>query len=284
MLDLREIPQFGYIPPEAMVASLAALPKLKYLALGFDWGTSHHDRIHLPSITRSVLPALTGFTFDGLFEYFEDFVAQIDAPQLDCLHIEYLDQDIGTDYQIPHLCKFLNRSEILRLPCFRRANLLIEPYTAFIQLDRDQWSFPKSFHLSIQEDAVGQVANQLSALLFSVDILFISSPTEEDEDQGEGIQWLELLRPFTAVKALSVDEELSSHILLALNSVTDEKAAEVLPALKLLSLENNSMTSMKKFVAARQNAGCPVTFINNESEFLERLDPLLNYPPDVCEY
>ena len=37
--------------------------------------------------TRAVLPALTRFPFTGLFEYFEDFVAQIDAPKLDRLGI-----------------------------------------------------------------------------------------------------------------------------------------------------------------------------------------------------
>jgi hypothetical protein len=61
-VDLREMPQDGYIPPDAMVASLAVLPKLKYLTLGYEWGTSYHDRIRLPSITRTVLPSLTKFS------------------------------------------------------------------------------------------------------------------------------------------------------------------------------------------------------------------------------
>jgi hypothetical protein len=58
-VDLRDIPSSGFIPPEAMVASLAALPKLQSLTFGFEWGMSYHDRIRLPSITRTVLPALT---------------------------------------------------------------------------------------------------------------------------------------------------------------------------------------------------------------------------------
>ena len=280
-VDLCEMPQSGYIPPEAMVASLAALPKLKHLTVGFEGGMSYHDRIRLPSITRIVLPALIRFFFDGLFEYFEDFVAQIDAPQLNCLHIEYLDQDEGTDYQIPQLCKFVDRSEILKLSRCRRADVFIEPYIGIIELsDRGQ-----PFRLSIQEDAMGQVVNQLSSLLSNVDRLFISSASGwgGEANIGDGIRWLEVFRPFTAVKALSIANELSYHIPLALNSVTDERAAEVLPVLKLLCLENESMTSMKKLVAARQNVGCPVTFINKEREFKERLNPLLNSLGD-CEY
>jgi hypothetical protein len=265
-VDLREMPQDGYIPPDAMVASLAVLPKLKYLTLGYERGTSYHDRIRLPSITRTVLPALTKFFFDGLFEYLEDFMAQIDAPQLNFLHIEYQDQDSDTDYQIPELFKFIDRSEILKLSCFRRADLLIESYTTIVELNQGQ----SSFRLSIQEDAVVQVVNQISALLLNVDRLFISPILERDEDLGDGIEWLELLRSFTAVKALSVDIELAHHIRLALNSVT----GDVLPALQLLFLENQfnqEVMSMKKFVAARQNMGCPVTFIDDKSEFQERL-------------
>jgi hypothetical protein len=267
-VDLCEMPESGYIPPEAMVASLAVLPKLKYLTLGYEWGTSYHDRMRLPSITRTVLPALTKFSFDGHFEYLEDLVALIDAPQLNFLHIDYQDQDNGIDYQIPQLFKFIDRSEILKLSCFRRADVFIEPYAAIVELDRGQ----SSFRLSIQEDAVGQVVNQLSALLFNVDRLFITSKSKE-EDLGDGIRWLDLFRPFTAVKVLCIDNELSCHIPLALDSVTDERAAEVLPALKLLWLENESMTFVKKFVAARQNVGCTVTFMNEV--FQERHNPLL---------
>jgi hypothetical protein len=66
-----------------------------------------------------------------------------------------------------------------------------------------------------------------------VDCLFIDSESEELESEwlGDGIRWLELFRPFTATKALSVDDELSSYIPLALKNVTSDRAAEVLPAL-----------------------------------------------------
>ena len=271
-VDLRDIPESGFIPPEAMVASLAALPKLADLTFGFKWGMSYLDRIRdMSLITRTVLPALTRFLFDGLFEYFEDFVAQIDAPQLDFLHIEYLDQAEGTDYQIPQLCKFIDRSK-LRFSRFRRADLDVEPFTAIIQLF---YGGESSFRLSIQEDALSQVVNQLSPLLSDVDCLFISPSglwSEEDE-LGVGIQWLELFRPFTAVKALSVDDELSSHIPPALQSVTSEGASEVFPVLNLLHINSGFelMEPLETFVAARQNVGRPVTIVSSDTEFRERL-------------
>jgi hypothetical protein len=268
-VDLRYIPSSGFIPPEAMVASLAALPKLQSLAFVFQRGMSYHHRIRLPSITRTVLPALTGFTFSGLFEYFEYFVAQIDAPQLMYLHID-LDEDPGTDYQIPQLCKFIDRSDILnsKLTHFMRADLTVDLFAAIVQLREGDMP---SFRLSIQVDAISQVVNQLSALLTHVDCLFIYSLMGEGERLGNGIQWLELFRPFTATKALSADDELSSYISLALKNVTSDMAAEVLPTLSLLRLKNELIQSMKKFAAARRNVGLPVAIVGDHSEFSERL-------------
>ena len=272
-VHLSEIPPTGYIPPEAMVASLAALPRLKYLTFGFEWGMSYPDRTHLPPISRTVLPALTSFSFDGLFEYFEDLVAQIDTPQLNCLGIRYLDQDEVTDFQIPQLCKFVDRSENLKLSPFRRADLLIGPNKVVIQLAHQGQS---SFRLLIQEGALGQVVSQISAMLSNVDRLSIRSESlgPNIDELGESIQWLELFRPFTAVKALSVDNELSWHIAFALHDVTGERAAEVLPALELLCLEDKPVTSVEKFITARQNMGRPVSVIKKVREFWERLKTL----------
>ncbi|KAH9167654.1 hypothetical protein EDB89DRAFT_2232205 [Lactarius sanguifluus] len=271
-VDLSDIPPTGYIPPEAMVTALGALPRLKYLTFGFEYGMSYPDPIRLPPITRTVLPALTIFYFDGLFDYFEDFVAQIDAPQLSCLRIEYLDQEV-TNFPIPQLCKFVGRSEKLQ---FRFAELLIQPDTVAIELVQQGRS---TFRLLIQEDGIGQVVHQISAMLSNVDRLFVKSESMEgDERLGYDIPWLELFRPFTALKVLSVDEELSFlvlfHISLAPEYVTGDRATEVLPALELLFLENQPVESMEEFVTARQDVGRPVTIINGEEELHERLHML----------
>ncbi|KAH9170324.1 hypothetical protein EDB89DRAFT_1326499 [Lactarius sanguifluus] len=262
---LRNIPPAGYIPPEAMVASLAALPRLESFTFQFDFEMSYPVRMRLLPITRKVLPALTVFHFKGLFEYFEDLVAQIDAPQLDALRIEYQEQEV-TDFQIPQLCKFFDRSEKFKLFRFKHADLFVEPGTIVIDFLHDQLSFT----LSVQEEAIGQVVNQISAMLSDVTRLVIGSNYGELDDD---IRWLELFHPFTSVETLSVDEELSSHIALVLNNITGERAAEVLPALELLRLVNEPVTSVKEFVAARQNMDHAVTVIDEE-EFDDRLNVL----------
>lgn len=266
-VDLSDIPPTGYIPPATMVASLATLHRLKYLTIGFESGMSYPDRMRLSPITLTVLPALTKFYFDGLSEYFEDLLAQIDAPQLGSLHIEYLAQGL-TNYQIPQLCKFIDRLAKFKL---FRANLYTQPNPdiVIITLDMDR-GYEPVFHLSVQEDAMDQVVNQISVMLSNVDRLFIGPIANQcGYVLSVGIRWLELLHPFTSVKVLSVGDVLSSDVSLALNSLPEERAAKILPALELLYLEDEPVTSVKKFVAARQNLGRPVTVFNEEPGFRE---------------
>ncbi|KAH9170292.1 hypothetical protein EDB89DRAFT_1325058 [Lactarius sanguifluus] len=266
-VDLKHIPPSGYIPPEVMVATLAALPRLKHLTFGFECGMSYTHRIRIPPTAQTVLPALTRFYFKGLVEYSEDLLAQIDAPQLDYLRIKYLYQRDFTDFQLPQLHKFFDRSEKFKVSRFIRADLHIDPFLISIELVRCRQSL---FYLSVQQDAIGQVVSQIPAMHSNVDRLFISSDCEEI---GDRVQWLELFRLFTSVRALSVDCELSWKIALTLKNIT-EGAVEVLPGLELLYLEDQSVESVQKFVAARQNAGRPVTFIDEERVFRERLKRL----------
>jgi hypothetical protein len=78
------IPDSGYIPPEEMVTSLSALPKLKSLIISFVISPLLRVRVWEmnqvpPPPTRFVLPALTQLEFDGVREYLEVLVAGIDA-------------------------------------------------------------------------------------------------------------------------------------------------------------------------------------------------------------
>jgi hypothetical protein len=121
VLRLQRIPPTGYISPKAMVAGLAALPRLERLIIEFPSTTSHPgpDQIHPPSRTRTVLPALTSFHFQAAYEYQEDFISQIDSPQLNWIFIVYLDRPVG--FQVAQLSKFIHRSLSPELNPLRRA-------------------------------------------------------------------------------------------------------------------------------------------------------------------
>jgi hypothetical protein len=97
-LFLRDIP---HISPEAMVACLAVLPRLKTLDIGFQSTSFDSGRIPPPSATRTLLPSLTSFQFEGDHGYLEDLVARIDSPQLNQINVKYLCQ--LSRFQVTHL-------------------------------------------------------------------------------------------------------------------------------------------------------------------------------------
>ena len=120
-LDLGRIPPTGYISPEAMAAGFASLTSLETLFIGFQSTTPRSNPIRSPPVTQIVLPALTSFTFIGACKYLEDFIARIESPQLDQIHIFYLDQLF--DIPLAQLAKFLDRSIGLKLTQLRHARV-----------------------------------------------------------------------------------------------------------------------------------------------------------------
>src|SRR6266478_847202 len=90
LVDLRlwRIPHSGYISPEAMVAGLSALTRLEKLVIRFESPHSHPEP-DLPTMARTLLPALTYLRFKGVCGYLEDVVARIDAPLLKDLNISF---------------------------------------------------------------------------------------------------------------------------------------------------------------------------------------------------
>ena len=98
-LYLSNIPQTGYIPPEALAPALATLTGLRSLRIGFRSPASRPAQIHLPPVTLTVLPALTNFMFEGVREYLEDFIARIDAPLLADAFIHFINQLL--DFEVP---------------------------------------------------------------------------------------------------------------------------------------------------------------------------------------
>jgi hypothetical protein len=114
--------------------------------------------------------------------------------------------------------------------------------------------------------SMAQICNQLSLLLSIVEQLDVQvDPDRESTWQVdmEDTQWLELFRPFTAVRTLRITLELQPLILLALQELTGERATEVLPALDRLYLEEyqpsgSEQQAIKPFLAARQYSDHPV--------------------------
>ena len=128
---------------------------------------------------------------------------------------------------------------------------------------------------SWQFSEITDLLSQLSAVLTYVAHLQINAgrpPEKYDVHVGlADADWLPLLHLFTAVRALYISEELSGDISHALNVFARENTTNVLPALSLLCLENQSLSSVERFVAARQDhSGRPVTALE-KTEFETRV-------------
>jgi hypothetical protein len=287
-LDLRNIPQTGYIPPEAMVAGLAMLTRLTSLRIEFRSPIARPTLICLPPATRTVLPALTNFTFWGVREYLEGFTARIDTPQLHSIFICYLNQLV--DFEVPQLWQFIDHSEDLS-QAMRCSVKFQHGSVSFVAGPTTHFPEPESFGDYLRDIVVrircegmdwqvlhiSQVLNQISTVLAHMLHLAIYSgsinPKPEDMDDFE---WLQLLRPFSSVQTLFVSKKFAGHVCRALEDIPEEMATEVLPALDMLCLEDQPVSSAHKFITVHAESGCPVTTVDTREAFEERLTSYLN--------
>ena len=263
ILWLERIPDTGYISPEAMVTGLSGLTRLRYLTIRFESAASRPDR-HPPPLTRVILPALKMLTFQGVSEYLGDLMARIDAPRLCSLYISFFNQII---FDVQQLFHFIGRAGILTSSS--RASVFVSHWHDHVEATFHEKDSPNYLGLKIycrgadrQVRSVARICKQLSFLPSIVEELYIDCYRKVRVDI-EGAQWLQLFRPFTAVRTLRMCRNLKPLIVRALRELTGERATEVLPALDSLYLEESQPSgseqqAIEPFIAARQHSDHPV--------------------------
>jgi hypothetical protein len=273
-LSLRNIPHSGYISPEAMVDCLSTLTRLKELNLTFTSPQSRPDKESRrpPHPTRTLLSSLTEFCFDGASDYLEDFVAQIDAPLLNRMTIEFFHQ---ATLDTPQLAQFISRIPHLRAR--DEARILLSDDHVSITLpgpfDQGLDLEVRCEQLDLQLAFVAQACSSSfpQALITMVQRLYIWNWSHDQPDNIENSKWSELLRPFTTVKGLYLSQELAPCIAAALQGATGERVTEVLPALQGLFVEDihpsgPDQKAFEPFIAARQLSGHTITISHWDGE------------------
>jgi hypothetical protein len=271
-LTLWNIPDSGYIPPEAIVTGLAVLANLKYLTIKFGSPRSLPDRESrspLPA-TRIVLPALIRFQFQGDSEYLEDLVARIDAPFLDYIWITFFYQPL---FNTPQLAQFMRRPARFGTP--NEVHVNFDHYGVLVKSlsptrTQDEKSVlrilcrKQSRELDEQLLSLAQVYKSFFPFNYRVKHLYITSRYLPSQWHNiENIQWLEFFHPFTAVKNLYVCKEFAQCMAFFLQQA-GERVTDMLPALESLSFEGlQPRGAVQKvagqFLSARQLMGHPVT-------------------------
>jgi hypothetical protein len=274
-LHLWNMPYDEYMSPEAMVAALSMMSRLKTLHIAFPIYQSYPNGTSPRSFppTRSVLPALTSVLFRGPHEYAEDLVARIDAPLLDELRILFFDQLIY-DSDRSQLFHFLGRTGNFK--ALGEAVIVFSSLSALVKLS-SRTGTPHHEVLTLGIQCI-QTEWQLSSFvrlcrsslpaLSNLDCLTV----REDDVVGwgqwrahtESDRWLELLNQFSAVKNLYLSEELGRCIAPALRWLSEERVTEVLPALQNIFLGGLPPPALvekaiAQFVAARQLPDRPLT-------------------------
>ena len=273
-LHLRFIPDPGYFSPEAMATGLRGLTSLRSLVIQFKSPQYRPDpeSRHLSPLARSLLPALTDFEFKGVAEYLEVVVAHIDAPYLNNTKISFFKE---SHFEIPQLVQLISRtptmegSEIAHFYFFASAfqvQLRSRRRGSGIFAVEIFYTLMPFRNYDRQVLALARVCGSYTPLLSAVEELYLDDPVLAPARWDDGIEntpWLELLRPFTAVKNLYLCEVFEPRIASALQELVGGRMMEVLPALQNLFLWDFQPLGpvhegIEQFLAARQFTNHPV--------------------------
>ena len=288
-LRLVNIPHSGYISPGAMATCLFMLTSLESFQLEFESPQSCPDQEnrHSPQPTRSILSALTSFSFHGVNEYLEDLVSRIDAPRLNQLSATFFN-DIYFD--TPELSQFICRTPIFG--AYNEAHLVFHGREAQVRLILEP---EPSNDRMVEVNILCQVSDwQLSSLvqtcalslrlLLTMENLYIYENPHSPPDWKDDIktEWLDLLLPFTAVTKLYISKQFAPRIAPALLELTGGSTTEVLPALQNILLEGfhpseRVQEGITQFISARDLSNHPVTISVWDRYSLDAADKLMRY-------
>lgn len=280
VLNLYSIPHSSYISPEKMVTCLSSSRRLRFLDLGFKSPLSrpNGEHRHPPPKARSVLPALASFMFKGASEYLEDLVARIDAPLLHSLDTTFFHQLI---FDTPHLSRFVSRLPALKEHNQAQARVVFSGSQISVVFLRGQRGlFGMRISCTQADWQLSSLAHICASsfpqvLIPTVEHLYLVDNRDFQPnwlDDMENSQWLEILRPFTALKNLYLSKGLAPCVAPPLQELVGGRVGESLPALQNLCLEELHPLgpieeAFEKFVAARRLSNRPMAISHWERDY-----------------
>ena len=269
-LSLVMVHPSTYFHPNTLLQWVSLMPQLETLTIYFNFSTPTRDVVrqltHTPIIAPITLPNLRHFDFHCVSTYSEALVHRITTPHLKKLKFQFFNQ---LTFSVPHLLPFIDAAENLR---FDRASF------SFSEKRVDTALYPNGetkvyalgivvncWHLDWQVSSMAQISNSISQIFSGVEFLSLQHRaqigTSEEHNEVNRTEWRKLLRPFSNVKTLRIEEGLVKDLSCCLQLEDGELPLELLPELQTLGYFGSSRTAgaFTSFVNARQNAGRPVT-------------------------
>jgi hypothetical protein len=273
-LWLAGIPRSAYFPPSYLLTRLSGMPQLETLGIIFHSPLPSRDVVRqlsdTPIMNHITLPNLRLFAFGGVNTYLEGLLSRMSAPVLGVLLVFLSNQLTLT---LSHLLQFVQTSQNLG---FTSVELAFDTNAVTLIADphRGLWKCPLYLqimcrHLDWQVVSAVQILGTFSPLLSVVEKLTLNhvehNRSSEWHNEVDRTQWRELLRPFSNVKVLHLQNELVLEFSRSLHMEGDEMPLELLPSLEELSHSGPDVDgAFNRFIDERQTAGHPVRLVSRQ--------------------
>jgi hypothetical protein len=260
-----------YFQPTVLLQSLSLMPQLELLLIFFYFTIPNRDverqLMRSPIMTHVTLPNLRSFSFQAVSAYSEAVLSRITASRLENFQIAYPKQ---LTFSVPQLLQFMGRTENFR---FDRAKFDFYNERVYVEVNPPETNMPDDafsinvdcWHLDWQVSSVAQISNALSQIFSAVEHLTLEhevhSQSSEEHNEVERAEWRKLLRSFSNVKTLDIEDGLVGELSRCLRLEDGEHPLELLPELQELTYPGGSDAdhAFTPFIDARQSAGRPVT-------------------------
>jgi len=260
-----------YFQPTLLLQALSLMPQLEMLLIFFHFAVPNRDverqLMRTPIMPLVTLPNLRTFAFEAVSAYSEAVLSRITASRLENLQICYLKQ---LTYSVSELLQFIGRTDNLR---FDRAEFCFYSERVYVAVNPPETNISMApfsinvgcWDLDWQVSSVAQIFNALSEIFSAVEHLTLAhevhSRSSEEHNEVDRTEWRKLLRSFSNVKTLAIEDGLVGELSRCLRLEDGEDSLELLPELQVLTYSGGSDAedAFTPFIDARQNAGCPVT-------------------------
>jgi hypothetical protein len=264
-----------YFQPTVLLQSLSLMPQLEILVIYFHFAVPNRDverqLMRTPIMTHATLLNLRLFALRCVSAYSEAVLSRITASRLEIFVIRYPKQ---LTFSVPQLLQFIGRIENVR---FDRAEFRFFNDRVYVGVNPAETNMPldafsitvKCWHLDWQVSFVAQISNALSQIFSAVEHLTLAhkvhSRSFEEHNDVERTEWRKLLKSFSNVKTLRIDDGLVGELSRCLRLDDGEHPLELLPELQELTFSGsgNANDAFTPFTDARRNAGHPVTLIKS---------------------
>ena len=263
----------SYLQPNILLQWISFMPQLESLDIDFSFPVPNRDvewqLSHTLITTHITLPNLRLFWFRGVSAYLEAVVCRITTPLLENVRIRLFKQ---LTFSVPRLPQFMNTTENVMFD-----NVVItfkDKYVDVQMFFHGANTYPfrvtvECRHLDWQVSSVAQISNALSQVFSAVEHLTleheIHSQSSEEHNDVDRIEWRSLLRSFSNVKTLRVEDGLVEELSRCLRLEGGELPLELLPELQEVTCFGSGDTgdAFTSFIDTRRNSGCPVALFRH---------------------